>query len=618
MRNLMLLVLFLLTAVCLISVQDSFEFHGNSIFYRLSEGPGIPLVIVNTGPGLDSSYLNEILPGSRVLIYDQLGSGASSISATISINLQYYISELASLVQELRLERFHLMGHGFGSIVATSYALTNPAGLVSLTLVNPILNIPALDALLLEESAKAKESSTDKPNLLFQVHREEIQELISHKIEYMNIDVFELFWGNEPSGVAGSLRGLDVSSGLPDIKQPTLICAGLWNFPDLDYISRYHEQSSRSELVIFMGSSHFPMLEEKEAFEMIIKDFLIRTENDHDFSVPSVMSIIDRERFAGIALFTEKDNGESVVLEPDEDFRIVLSSSPGTGYYWGIESYDDSIVRLLSEPFYEEPEGIGGGFEVFQFRVIGSGNTAITLSYCSCWNDSPIRKYELNIESQSFQRETLSITEADLGKSFDIDLRVPVEIRLGVTTGTGMSWRITGLTPGILRQTKEYDFLIPPDTPDVGGEIEQVYFFEGINYGSAKLQFAYGRPWEEAPPDKTYSATITVREPVQNVLMLQESDNNRSINLKGDSILIIKLKESISSDYSWYLPADLPTKLKLISDPSHVKIDDMRYSAFYFKAVEPGEEAIQIFYGSVESMSNGTQDSFRVEVVVTK
>ena len=198
----MLLVLFLLTAVCLISVQDSFEFHGNSIFYRLSEGPGIPLVIVNTGPGLDSSYLNEILPGSRVLIYDQLGSGASSISATISINLQYYISELASLVQELRLERFHLMGHGFGSIVATSYALTNPAGLVSLTLVNPILNIPALDALLLEESAKAKESSTDKPNLLFQVHREEIQELISHKIEYMNIDVFELFWGNEPSGVA--------------------------------------------------------------------------------------------------------------------------------------------------------------------------------------------------------------------------------------------------------------------------------------------------------------------------------------------------------------------------------------------------------------------------------
>ena len=67
-----------------------------------------------------------------------------------------------------------------------------------------------------------------------------------------------------------------------------------------------------------------------------------------------------------------------------------------------------------------------------------------------------------------------------------------------------MSWRITSTTSSILRQTKENEYSIPENTPAVGGTVQQRYYFEGINYGTAYIEFSYGRPWEEAPPERTF------------------------------------------------------------------------------------------------------------------
>jgi predicted secreted protein len=178
-----------------------------------------------------------------------------------------------------------------------------------------------------------------------------------------------------------------------------------------------------------------------------------------------------------------------------------------------------------------------------------------------------------------------------------------------------MSWRITSTTSSILRQTKENEYLIPENTPAMGGTIQQRYYFEGINYGTAYIEFSYGRPWEETPPERTFGATITVAEPVHDIYIARDSDNDRHIALKLDQMLILKLKNGSSSDETWYLREELPEQLKLLSDPFIEYFEEVRYSVFYFRTVERGEGVLELSYGSSASPDQSI-DTYRITLKI--
>lgn len=607
------LILFLFIAAAAVATTGSIELYGNEIFFRIGEAEGLPVVVIGDGPGISGSYLEDILPGRKTVLYDSAGSGKSRDVGSMDLSLEYYISELSAIVHELELERFHLMGHGFGSLIAVYYALARPAELSSLVLVNPILSIPQLD-LLIEEYTLQNDTVPDKLKLLFLNYRGDIESKLKTTVEDINRDIYDQFWGDGP-GVTGELRGLDISSGLSDLRMPVLICTGLYNFPGVDKVIDYQKLSPKSEFVTFINSAHFPMLEESEGFNMIIGDFLRRVEAEQESSPEHDLSGRAVDILSGIVSLGEKDNGVDMDLEIGRDFTISLPSSPGTGYSWRLEEFDGSVLRLLSEPFYEEPGTTGGGYQVFQFRVIGPGETDISLSYCSCWNDEPIGTYRVGISVPLLEREVLSIDESDNGKSFSVDLAIPLEVSLNVTTGTGMSWRITSTTSSILRQTKENEYLIPENTPSVGGTIQQRYYFEGINYGTAYIEFSYGRPWEETPPERTFGATITVAEPVHDIYIARDSDNDRHIALKLDQMLILKLKNGSSSDETWYLREELPEQLKLLSDPFIEYFEEVRYSVFYFRTVERGEGVLELSYGSSASPDQSI-DTYRITLKI--
>ena len=73
--------------------------------------------------------------GRRVIFYDQLGCGRSSIpeSKPEMWTVQLYIDELNTLRQALGLDRIHLLGQSWGGMLGMEYALTQPQGLESLT-----------------------------------------------------------------------------------------------------------------------------------------------------------------------------------------------------------------------------------------------------------------------------------------------------------------------------------------------------------------------------------------------------------------------------------------------------------------------------------------------------
>jgi predicted secreted protein len=99
-----------------------------------------------------------------------------------------------------------------------------------------------------------------------------------------------------------------------------------------------------------------------------------------------------------------QDNGSSIEVEKGEEITILLDSNPTTGYSWiSGEEIDTNIVELTDSEYFQtekEEEMVGvGGFEVFTFKAISSGQTEIVLYYMRPWEEEELKETHIfNIE----------------------------------------------------------------------------------------------------------------------------------------------------------------------------------------------------------------------------
>lgn len=120
---------------------------GGRIWYRVEgAGKATPIILIHGGPGATHHYLKTLaaLGDDRpVILYDQLGAGRadSSLDST-RWTIEHYVGEVGALRKALGLEKVHLYGSSWGTIVATEYMLTKPEGVKSLILASPALDIP--------------------------------------------------------------------------------------------------------------------------------------------------------------------------------------------------------------------------------------------------------------------------------------------------------------------------------------------------------------------------------------------------------------------------------------------------------------------------------------------
>lgn len=78
----------------------------------------------------------ELEATHRMIAFDLPGFGDSS-KPDRTYDVSFFTSALARVVEEYRLEHFGVVGHSLGGHVAAAYAGTLPAGLRSLTLIDP-------------------------------------------------------------------------------------------------------------------------------------------------------------------------------------------------------------------------------------------------------------------------------------------------------------------------------------------------------------------------------------------------------------------------------------------------------------------------------------------------
>src|ERR1700738_2971850 len=104
--------------------QGYIPVEGGRVWYKIvgAGNPGIPLLTLHGGPGYPHDYLEPLqqLADERpVIFYDQLGCGQSDRPDDRALwRIDRFVRELEQVRRSLALERMHLFGHSWGSMLA--------------------------------------------------------------------------------------------------------------------------------------------------------------------------------------------------------------------------------------------------------------------------------------------------------------------------------------------------------------------------------------------------------------------------------------------------------------------------------------------------------------------
>lgn len=114
--------------------------EGVMVYFR-DVGSGRPIVLLAGGPGFSGDYLRplaaDLSANCRVILPDARGTGRSAVEPFDSgqITIEALVADLERIRALLKFEKWTLLGHSFGGILAMAYAAEHPDRVAGLVLV---------------------------------------------------------------------------------------------------------------------------------------------------------------------------------------------------------------------------------------------------------------------------------------------------------------------------------------------------------------------------------------------------------------------------------------------------------------------------------------------------
>ena len=287
-------------------------FRGHETWYRIvgdSDAPGkFPLVCLHGCPGAAHDYLESLQAmaetGRRVIFYDQLGCGRSSIpeSKPEMWTVELYVDELNAVRSTLGLDRIHLLGQSWGGMLGTEYALTQPQGLESLTVASSPASMiqwveeanrlreglpPDVQRTLLHHEAAGTVESPEYKAAMDVFYARHVCR-VTPQPEYVrrtfaaidrHPEVYYTMNGPSEFHVIGTLKNWDIIPRLGEIHVPTLVTSGRHDEATPLIAETVHKGIPGSRWVIFEESSHMAHAEEPERYMEVLDGFLSEVES---------------------------------------------------------------------------------------------------------------------------------------------------------------------------------------------------------------------------------------------------------------------------------------------------------------------------------------------------
>ncbi|HTE25737.1 alpha/beta fold hydrolase [Flavitalea sp.] len=256
--------------------------NGINIYYEVS-GEGPPLILIS-GLGGDhffwDSSLKILSKHFQVITYDTRGIGKTDAPKT-SYSLDIFTDDLIALMDELKIEKAHILGFSMGGNIALTLALKSPGRISKLIIAasHAVINHQIrlfVDAVLnVYESGISTKQMFDLicPWLFSNSFLSNPKNEIYLKYDENEPDQQPLYaWKNQYL----AQRNYNVVDSIDKIKLPTLIINGEFDlFATLEDAKLLRDKIEHSVLNVIPQSGHLINYENPELFHKYILDFLI-------------------------------------------------------------------------------------------------------------------------------------------------------------------------------------------------------------------------------------------------------------------------------------------------------------------------------------------------------
>ena len=256
------------------------KINGIQISYELTGKEGAPLLVLSHSLGSSclmwEPQLAALEPRFRVLRYDTRGHGGSEAVAG-PYTFEMLAGDVVGLLDALGIAQAHFVGLSMGGMIGQALGLNHPARLLSLTLCDTAAANPPgsreiwqerIDLVRRTGLASLLEPTLDRwftPGWISQ--SPPILEKIRRQFLATSIDGYV--------GCSQAIMGLDYLEAIWEISLPTLIIVGEQDpGTPVEAARALAERIPGSRLVVLPGARHLSSVEQAEAFNRALLDFL--------------------------------------------------------------------------------------------------------------------------------------------------------------------------------------------------------------------------------------------------------------------------------------------------------------------------------------------------------
>ena len=266
---------------------------------RTGNNPKVKVLLLHGGPGATHEYFeafDSYFPGAGIeyYFYDQLGSAYSDQPDDPSLwDLPRFVEEVEQVRQALHLDssNFYLLGHSWGGILATEYALKYPQHLKGLIISNMMMSIPAynqyantvlmpaMDPKVLAE-VRAIEAKGDFENprymelLVPNFYTEHLLRLppdqwpdpVNRAFAKLNRKIYVPMQGPSEMGASGKLLDWDRTADLGKLGMSTLVIGATHDTMDPAHMEEVARKVQKGRFLLCPNGSHMAMYDDQSTY----------------------------------------------------------------------------------------------------------------------------------------------------------------------------------------------------------------------------------------------------------------------------------------------------------------------------------------------------------------
>ncbi len=263
--------------------QKIVKVNGVDIAYRFDGPKDGPVLLVANSLMANSTMWDGNIPALadryRVLRYDKRGHGGSGLSAG-----PYTIAQLADdaigLLDALGIQKVHFMGLSIGGMIGQQLGARFPERILSLSLCNTASEMPPRS--LWEERFEIARSQGIAGLVDGTIKRWFTAPFIERAPQEIE-KVRQMILGTNVDGYIGcgsAVRDMAQSTILLKIKAPTLVLSGRDDPAcTVDQGTVLHRLIDRSKMVILEEAAHLSNIEQPEAFNKTVRQFIDSIDN---------------------------------------------------------------------------------------------------------------------------------------------------------------------------------------------------------------------------------------------------------------------------------------------------------------------------------------------------